>query len=250
MDAEHEILIGQMAGARDDVLRRIRSAVSAVSALLWTYRSGDFDIDAYPMVKGEVMKILALMSDGLVEDAEARARAVLERLELMEYEEEALEYGRSRKDGETLLFRYDMHASHLLDEICGWIKAGAIAGYTLAVLQQNIMAYIGNPAASPAWREAGLRIPSWGRGYMVNLLNAITVVTQDAINRAVQYARLQKFKEMGAIGYRTVRNSNYDCPFCDEMAKKIWPLDEIVLPYHPRCVCSAVPVFLTNTEGE
>ena len=72
----------------------------------------------------------------------------------------------------------------------------------------------------------------------------MTVIVQDLINRSYQYAKLEQFWKQGITHYRTVRGSTYHCPLCDEMAKHIWPVEEVVLPYHPRCVC--IPVAVEN----
>lgn len=76
----------------------------------------------------------------------------------------------------------------------------------------------------------------------------MTVIGQDLINRSYQYARLEQFRKQGITHYRTVRGSTYHCPLCDEMAKLIWPVEEVVLPYHPRCVCIPVRVYKEREE--
>lgn len=57
-------------------------------------------------------------------------------------------------------------------------------------------------------------------------------------------------KGQGITHYRTIRGSTYDCQLCDEMTEKIWPVDEVALPYHPRCVCIPVPVVEETPKEE
>lgn len=240
---DRKALIDAMASVRPDVRKRMDAAVAAILALAWEYRGEGFSFGAHADIDAQVNRILATMSDGILADVEARAKRLLEDVELEEYEEEALEYAERKMDGEDALFRLDMHASHLKELLAGWLVVAGVAGLTQRQTMRNLYTFLGNPTASKDWKDAGLGVPRWGTGYARNVLNGMTVIGQDHINRTYQFARIQDFKAQGAIGYRTVRNSGYDCPFCDEMTQKIWPLDETVLPYHPRCVCLPVPVF-------
>lgn len=243
----NEKLIEQMSGVKSDVRKRMDMAAAQVLAILWKYRS-DFNISDSPDLDKQVNKILADMSDGNLADAEYRVRKLLEEDNLGDFIEDALNYAEQPINGEDVLFRLDMHASHFKELILGWLAVAAATGLGINNTRTNIMAYIGNPEISSDWRKTGRRLSGWGKGYQSNILNAITVVEQDHINRAYQYSVVQRFKRQGAIGYRTVRNSGYDCPLCDEMTENIWPLDQIVLPYHTRCVCVAVPVFGDTKE--
>ena len=66
---------------------------------------------------------------------------------------------------------------------------------------------------------------------------------QTFIYSAFLKGTVMKGRRDGAIGYRTFRQSNYDCPLCDSLTKQIWPIDEEVLPAHPRCVCGIEFVY-------
>lgn len=239
----NEAAIGQMAKVRADVSERVDSAVAAIIALCWDFRSPDFSFSDHLALLREANNILAEMSDGNLSDYETRAKLALAEAELQDYEDDALEYAEDEIADETPLFRLDRQADHLRDLIVGWLIAAAIAGLTQEATKRLFWTYLDDPASSKEWREAGLTNPKWGRGFPVNVLTGITTIGQDLINRAFQYALVQTFKTRGAIGYRTIRQSNYNCPLCDEMTERIWPLDQIVLPYHLRCVCKAVPVF-------
>lgn len=242
----NDYLIEQMSATKGDVRKRMDTAIAAVLTILWKLRDVNIDLNDYPDIDEQVNRILADMSNGNLADAEYRARKVLEDGGLQDYAEEALEHAERPINGEDALFRLDMQASHLKELILGWLAVAAITGLNIYQTRTNVMAYISNPNISADWRKAGRKLTGWGKGYQTNILNAITLIEQDHINSTFQYATVQHFKEIGATGYRTVRNSGYDCPFCDEMTEKVWPLDQIVLPYHPRCVCSAVPVFGNN----
>ena len=83
----------------------------------------------------------------------------------------------------------------------------------------------------------------YGKGTPESILKGLTLTNQTMVNQAYQYGRILRYRHDGAIGYRVYRNSTYDCPVCDELCIGIHPLDEIVLPAHPRCVCYTKPVY-------
>ena len=241
--ADSERVLSEMASVKGDVKKRVAATVSAILDLAWAYRIKGFAFEADDRLDEEVNRILVQLSNGNVVDAEIRARKLLQDLELDGYLDDSLIYAEDEMDGENAIFRYDMHSSHLKELIALWLGIAAIYGYSKQEVKTQILTYGGMPFLSPLWKEERKPVFSWGRGYDRNIVNGITVISQDLINRSFQYARIQFFKAMGAIGYRTVRNSNYHCPYCDEITTHVWPLDQIVLPAHARCVCYSVPVF-------
>ena len=230
----NEAVINQMAAVKGDVQKETDAALTALVALVWPFRSPDFRWEDYPELEDKANEILRGLSDAINADMKARAASAIAEMALEEFEEGALEYAESDIAGESPLFRLDMQGSHLKDLFALWIALYAASKITSAMARLSFYSFMDTPAA---------RTLKWGRGYATNVRTGYALIAQDFINRAFQYARVQEFKKDGAIGYRTIRNSSYDCPFCDEMGEQIWPLDVIVLPYHPRCVCSAVPVY-------
>ena len=235
--------IRQMSQVKRDARDRVAEAVSAIIDLCWDYREPGFSFSGHLALLREVNRLLARMSDGILSDCERRAAIAIAEAELDEYSYDALGFSEDGVDGETVLFRLDRQADHLRDLLALWLAAAAVSGLTKEETVRKFWAHIGNPSASKEWREAGLTNPKWGKGYQINVLDGIVVIGQDMINRAFQYARIQGFRDGGAVGYRTIRQSNYDCPLCDDMCERIWPIDYVALPYHPRCVCKAVPVY-------
>jgi len=73
--------------------------------------------------------------------------------------------------------------------------------------------------------------------------DAVAVLLQTFIYKSFVLGTLKKGREAGAIGYRTFRQSNYDCPLCDSLTKRVWPIGTAVLPAHPRCVCGIEFVY-------
>lgn len=238
-----EDAIDQMSRMKQDARERMDVAVAAIVALCWDYRSPDFSFSDHLALLREANKILVEMSDGVLSDAERRTKLALAEAELQDYEDEALEYAKGDIKGENGLFRLDRQADHLRDLLAGWLGVAAFAGMSRSQMIRNFWTYLKKPALSEDWRASGRKVPSWGRGYPIDILTGLTVIGQDLINRGFQYARLKDFERRGAVGYRTIRQSGYICPLCDEMTERIWPLNYVALPYHPRCVCKAIPVY-------
>lgn len=62
--------------------------------------------------------------------------------------------------------------------------------------------------------------------------------------KAHQDTLVEEWKEEGVKGYIGHRASTYDCPECDEVCERFFPLDKMVFPVHPHCCCVIVEVTL------
>ena len=232
-----------LAGVGSNIEDRMRESVERILDLVWEVRSESFSFIDNPDIDAEVNRILALMDDGMFDDARKAAKDLLKSIEMDEWEDDAIEYAEREISGETPLFRLDMQASHLKEFLQGWIVVAAVYGLARAKVWQNLRTYLGSPFARKMWRDAGLPMPHWGRGYMNNIEDAYRRLMRDYISRAVQYAAIQKYRQQGAIGYTVHRGSTFDCPTCDSYTGRIWPLDAVVLPIHVNCMCYTKPVF-------
>lgn len=243
MTEERKALIDAMAVAKSDAPGLFDRVVNAILALAWEYRDADFRWEDHPDLDEKVNELLRGLSDGLANAARERARELLTLLGLEELEEESIEYAEREIDGEDAIFRLDMQASHLKELLAGWLVVAAMASLSITQTRSLIYSYLNSPSASPEWRGAGLSKPGWGTGYAVNVLNGVAVIMQDMINASYQYAKQKQFAEDGAVGYRIERGSDYDCPLCDSYVGPVYPVGEMILPIHPRCVCIPVPVY-------
>lgn len=229
--------------AGSGVEARMKEAINRILDLVWDARSDKFAFADNEDIDAEVNRILAEMSDGMLEDARRAAESLLKAVEMDDWKNDALEYAEGEIAGENALFRFDMQASHLKELLESWIVVAAIYGLSRARAWTDLITFMSNPMASRIWRNAGLRIPHWGRGYLVNLVNAYKRLIRDYISRAYQYAILHNYAKEGAIGYTIHRGSTYDCPLCDSFCGPVYSLDEIILPNHPNCMCYTEPVF-------
>lgn len=236
-------LAGAMAAATGGVEARMKDAINRILDLVWDARSDKFAFADNEDVDAEVNRILALMSDGMLDDARRAAEALLKTVEMDDWEEDAMEYAGGEVAGEDALFRFDMQASHLKELLEGWIVVAAVYGLSKARVWTDLMTFMSNPMASRMWRGAGVKMPSWGRGYLTNLVAAYRRLIRDFMMRAYSYAELHKYARDGAIGYTVHRGSAFDCPLCDSYCGRVYPLDAVVLPVHVNCMCYTEPVF-------
>ena len=247
-------VIREMAKAQEDVERQLRIYIPEIirECAAFAYLGKYFTFDYTTELDDTINARLIALSDAIMEDIEARARKAIEYAEAEEDEDAILFYIRRPIEEQDIIQRLDKHCSTLRFFLEGWIAIGMVNKIKEYELTDIILSYIDNPLASPLWQEAfnagylstSIRGGySFGKGNQRNVLSALSEIERYAINEAFQYGRILGYGKKGAIGYRTHRNSSFDCPYCDELTTHIWPLDEIVLPAHPRCVCYSTPVF-------
>ena len=248
-------VIELMARAKEDVERRLRICIPEIirECAAFAYLGKSFSFDASLDLSDRVNQRLIALSDEILSDIEERARKAIEFAEEEDDEDIILPYIKRKIGDEDIVQRLDKHCSTLRYFLEGWIAIGLVNEIKEYELTNTIFAYLDNPFASPLWQEAfnagylsdAIRggLYQYGKGNQKNVLSALTEIERYAINEAFQYGRVLKYKKMGAIGYRTFRQSSYPCDHCDELTTQIWPLDIMVLPAHPRCVCGSEPVF-------
>lgn len=253
-------VIELMARAKEDVERRLRTCIPEIirECAAFAYLGKSFSFDASLDLSDRVNQRLIALSDEILSDIEERARKAIEFAEEEDDEDIILPYIKRKIGDEDIVQRLDKHCSTLRYFLEGWIAIGLVNEIKEYELTNTIFAYLDNPFASPLWQEAfnagylseAIRggLYQYGKGNQKNVLSALTEIERYAINEAFQYGRVLGFEKRGAIAYRTHRASNYPCQYCDDLALQIWPLDIVVLPAHPRCVCYTTPI-LADGEG-
>jgi hypothetical protein len=248
-------VIEEMAKAKTDVERRLRIFIPEIirECRAFAYLGKYFTFDYTAELDDSINARLIALSDAILEDIEERARRAVGYAEAEEDEDKILFYIRRPIDDQDIVQRLDKHCSTLRYFLEGWIAIGLTNKLKEYELTNQILSYIDNPFSSPLWQEAfdagylstaiRSRGYTYGKGNQKNVISALSEIERYAINEAYQYGKILGYGKKGAIGYRTHRNSSFDCPYCDELTTHIWPLDEIVLPAHPRCVCYSTPVF-------
>ena len=249
-----ERVIDEMAKAKSDVERRLRQYIPEIirECMAFAYLGKTFTFDVSDL-SDRVNKRLISLSDGILSDIETRAKRAIKYAEEEEDEDAILLYINRQIGEEDMTARIDKHCSTLRYFLEGWIAIGITNNLKEYELTNQILSHIDNPFASPLWQDAfnagylstSIRSGgySFGKGNQRDILSALTEIERYAINEAFQYGSILRYGRQGAIGYRTHRASSFPCELCDELTMVIHPLNEIVLPAHPRCVCYSTPVY-------
>lgn len=246
----HAELIEILANVPSWVQRKVTAKVSNILAFAEPYRNqgSAFTFSGNEALDEQVKETLIELSDDVYEE-------MMREIEDAVAEEDIDAVLLWLSDNKTAQEDLDKYCSHLYYILEGWIAISFAEDISRSKTLTDFLVYHKDPYASPTWQEAfrdGLNYQSgiireggyhWGQGTPIDPMSGLTLVEQDIISSAYQYGTVEAFKRMGAIGYKVVRRSTYDCPQCDELTVGIHPLDEIVLPSHPRCVCEAIPVF-------
>lgn len=247
-------IIEEMSKAKADVEKRLRISIPEIirECYAFAYLGKNFTFDVGDLSDRVNQRLIAL-SDEILDDIESRARKAIEYAEEEEDESTILLYINRKIGEEDMVQRLDKHCSTLRYFLEGWIAIGMVNNIKVQDLTNQILSHMDNPLTSPLWKDAfnagylsdSIRTGTYiyGKGNQKNVLKALTGIEQYAINEAFQYGKVLHYRKTGAIGYRTHRASTYDCPTCDELTLHIWPLDVIVLPAHPGCVCYSTPVY-------
>lgn len=245
-------LIRQMSLCLRDAEGATRAAIGEILALCEPYRnngyafsftmSGDLDRD--------VNRILAKITDTLLSGWKARAG------ELTDNDGEAFAFASGERDGQTARDRLDTHASRLKYIIEGWAAVGFVNSLNQAETRNNAMRYIKNPFGNRLWADAVREHRKYSAtiiadgdlnrkpGRMNSVTAAMALIGEGIISGAYRYAEIGALRNSGTLFYGVRRGSGFDCPYCDEICAGIYPVEDIVIPAHPRCMCEPYPVSL------
>ena len=219
-------------------------------AMSYSFLGREFTFDWSKDLDDAVNDILIQFTDAVLEET---GDAVASRVE-EEDREQVLAYIGRPQDGEDPEQRLDKHGSQLKTLLEAYLavcfamnldRERILADATLFLSSPNQYqdmrdAFFDHDYKSRLIQQGGAH---FGRGNPDNPIIGATLVANTMLNQAFQYDTLLTFgKDPSIIGYKVHRGSGYDCEYCDELCVGIHPLDEIVLPAHPRCMCYMTPV--------
>lgn len=251
-----------LSGVKGTVKTEVRYAVRRIYDLAVEYKSRgkDFTFSSFPELDRLVNEQLIHLSDEVLEDVLRKLKLALEEIDMeYAYDEIAKEVEEDDRFGILPIVRIDSHSSHLKSIIEGMLAIGFAYGLTRVNVIANIMNYIDNPNAYSLWKDAvrsgefAAEILSeegihFGKGILRNPIEGLTLTEQTMIQNGFERGVVQGYRSLGAIGYRVYRTTDYYCPDCDALCVGIHPLNEVVLPAHPRCKCATKPVYPSDLE--
>lgn len=152
--------------------------------------------------------------------------------------------------GKTYMQRNNEYLSDFADDIVRLVKAGVSLRYDenkiIGAVRKSYKDPYNNSVMSKAAREGkyAMEIPHRGQGIYTASYESIVRNVQNTINLAWGHTEIVYGNSVGAIGYRTYRNSSYPCDICDEIAGVPHRMSEgMLIPAHHRCVCGVVFIF-------
>lgn len=221
------------------------------AAFAYGYLGGRFTFSANADLDEEVNRLLLALSDDILADID---EGCVE--DVPEDDRDAvLLFARRPIGGKDVTERVDSHASRLKYLLEGYLAVCFASGFSKAAILGDVSRFLHAPNAWPPMQEAyadpegfapaAIRSRGYhfGRGVDSDPSRGLALVLSTTVNGAWQYEALLGYqRNPDVIGYKVHRGSDYDCPECDELCIGIHPLDEIVLPAHPHCMCYTTPV--------
>lgn len=199
---------------------------------------------------------LVALSDEVLEYIDSECNVALAQNDEVEQVDRAaaLTYIRRPVDGKTMVERADEYSSLLKVQLEGYIAAGLEEDLDADEIALTYLLHIESPDAAEIIRKARshaalfaamfIVAPRLSRGpgnYSSPMAN-FKRLCQTSVIECYDYAVIYALKQQGFTHYHVLRGSNYPCAICESMANRTYPIENVVLPFHPNCVCFAVPV--------
>jgi len=250
---DHDTLVELLGATNSKTQQKVTARIGTILTLAEPFRKqgSKFTFSANKGLDSNVRKVLVELADDLYESTQTRVNDAIDEQD----KEAAWLWVTSSKETQGEIDKYCSHLYFILE---GWLAISFVNALDKTRLYTEIITYLDNPYVSQLWKDAfkaGQEYASgiiasggyhWGKGTPINPIRGLNLVQNDAINSAYHYGTMQVYDRAGAIGYKVHRGSNYDCPICDEACIGIHPLDDMVVPLHPNCVCYTTPVFKTD----
>ena len=226
-------------------------------AMNYDFLGKEFTFDWNKDLDDAVNDLLIQFTDAVLDEV---GNAVAERV-ADEDREDVLAYIGRTEDGLDPEERLDKHGSQLKSLLEAYIAVGFAMHFDREHMLEGVAEFLAAPNQYADMRDA---FYDWdyksrlvrqggahfGKGNPDNPILGMVLVANNMLNQAYQFDTLLQYsKDSNIIGYKVHRGSGYDCAYCDELCMGIHPLDEIVLPAHPHCMCYTTPVTIEDIEA-
>lgn len=247
---EHDELVELLAATKASTTKKVFARIAKILTLAKPFRrdGAKFTFADNPTLDREVRTILVELSDELYLDIQDKTMQSVDD----EDRDAVWSWVVSTQNPAEYLDKYCSHLYYILE---GWIAIAFANMIGKAALYTDITTYLDSPYTSPLWVKAfqeGQKYAAdiissggyrWGKGEPINPVIGLAIVQNSTLSHGFHFGSMLVYGRKGAIGYRVHRGSDYDCPTCDEACIGIHPLDDLVVPLHPNCVCYTTPVF-------
>lgn len=162
-------------------------------------------------------------------------------------------------EGEKTEDRILAYCGQIKDELEAHIATGLIASSSAYSIAAGFAANMDRPLSTPAILAAigsGLFAASalkkdavYGKGTYASGFKNLVRLDYDLSQRAYIQNTILGFGTNKLIaGVIPRRNSSIPCELCDSVAGKVFSVNSLVLPRHPRCICYLEPVLINGKE--
>lgn len=146
-----------------------------------------------------------------------------------------LEYITRDINGSSYSDRLKLYTDRFKMELEDFLVGGLMLGYsaykTMDLIRKSYKDPYNNSVTSEYKRKG---FTSYAR---------MSLLVRHTIADAWMYADMEQAIRNGAIGFISYRGSSYPCSLCDDNAGRFHTFAEPYPPYHPHCVCYAVPIY-------
>lgn len=265
-------LVKEKVKADKEIKKEIAKIAAIVAALSFQYKSlgYGFAFNANDDLRQSVNKEFGELREnlfGLIQDRAAKVAEIstaentkLYGLDKQMSPEEIEDFLLSEIEGKTTKDRIELYSGQVKGELEAYIATGLVYGLSYTKIGQSFVGELLSPYSSKMMMNAmnsglfeAVRLRrgelNYGSGRYAsgfkNLLRTDFDVTQRVFIKNTIFGFLGNSKIQG---YVPRRNSIVSCEICDSLAGKVFPMDTIVIPAHPRCICSCEPVLADGSE--
>lgn len=161
-----------------------------------------------------------------------------------------IEYGEQEDiDDDLILTRIDSYGTSFKDIAEGFIIAAIVGNAHFIDMWQQFKIYKDTPLLAPmvakvpeAVEIISKAISGKGSGNYISIFSNMLRELKSVVATYFAKAKIGVMGRGGFEWYKCFRNSNYDCPICDDVCAVPHKMTEIVLPVHPNCVCGMYPI--------
>lgn len=196
----------------------------------------DFSFSKYPLLKKKALAELA----NARQECEDKVRLAASKVASLAAEKNMELYGidtdaewdyNEEIFGKTFRERLGQYSNRFLSDMALIIASGVT------------ISYIRMPKSSDKILSLASGAKKYGRGDAGSAMKNIQRLGADIIRRMYHQSYFNAWKASGKFkGYMIYRGSTYDCPICNYLPGKVYPMNVMILPAHVRCCCYAIPI--------
>lgn len=235
-----------------EIRRLIRDAVKEITTISLRYNISprEFRFSANERLERNVDEVIRRLREAILDLT--LKYAVLEGEDAEEAEDHLL----APVNGKTFRQRVAIYCDRMKYEIEAGIASALIVGRRKnSEISTRVYKFIRTPYANPDIKEAikrggasAARLVTGGVSYGIGrsnvMYNALSVLYRHSVAETRMWQFYRRKRREGAYAFAVKRGSLYPCAMCDQETTYLHIEGDPLPPFHPHCVCIAIPVYL------